>query len=327
MERRGSTRRPDVPLVVVSIRKCGTHLVKSLLTEVGYLLHGDVEATVTESDHLRGDRLMQVLAAVYDEAELAKLMASEDETQVSAAVAEALHAYYAAWRAWMGSPRPLLQDATSPSYHLALRLAGTPDRGEFLDQPGDLAWLLHELDPRAAHPAFLGRWLSTGQPRLLLVARDPRDALVSMVRFLAADGPDDQVGQLPEHRLYRQILRGATSLERRLDIALTDPGFPGLQGFTSALWLRNHPDVVQLRFEDLVGPRGGGTQERQVRAVRSFLEACGVPADPHALLRRLDERRSFTFRQGRIGSHQQVFTPRQHQLFERYHGHLLEAYG
>lgn len=312
-------------VLVVSIRKSGTHLLKELMMAFRYAVYGAVSATESECPKVRGDPLLAILSTAYTEPELARLQACPDVAEVNAGIDNAVRAYYEAWRVRMGGPWPPPAGPGRADPALIARLldAGTPAR--FADTPPGVAWFVHDLDLDRVHQAFLDEWLVTGQPRCVLAFRDPRDALVSMVRFLS-DGAPDRVGFFPEHRIYREILRAAPSFEDRLTIALTDPCFPGLRGFERALWLRHHPRVCAVAYEDLVGPHGGGSAERQVAAVARVAAALRVEIDPAEVADGLYNTRAFTFRGGLIGAWRDAFTPEHEALFAARYGHLLTAF-
>jgi hypothetical protein len=84
---------------------------------------------------------------------------------------------------------------------------------------------------------------------------------------------------------------------------------------------------LPVSFEDLVGEQGGGSRDRQHDAVNRILTFLEVDADPAAVAEKIFNRRSFTFRQGRIGRWQRHFTPRHLELFEARYGRLLDLYG
>ncbi|WP_416970786.1 hypothetical protein [Streptomyces sp. 4F14] len=295
--------------LVVSLRKSGTHLLKELMTRSGYSLYGEVSAGPGELPEPAGDTLWRVLTMVYGEEELRRLTGSEDRTAVESAVAEAVDAFYGAWRVRLGIPwRGPAGEA--PPAELVARTLARGAAGRFADTPGGVCWFLHHLEPHQVDERFLRDWLDTGSPRILFNYRDPRDVLVSMVNFLSGESGRG-VGHFTDHRLYRDILRTARNVGERLTIALTDPCFPGADAFERGLWLLRHPAVCKVSFEDLVGPRGGGSRERQRAAV----------AD------QLFNDRAYSFHRGRIGAWREYFTPEHEELFEERYGAVLDAYG
>jgi hypothetical protein len=315
--------------LVVSLRKSGTHLLKEVMTRLGYALHGEVYAPDDALPTLAGDTLWGVLTAVYGEEELRRLTEIEDRSEVDTAIAEAVTAFYTSWRLRLGVPYRGPADE-APRRELVSRILGGGAADRFADTPEGVCWFLHQLDPHRVDGDFLSEWLDTDSPRIVFNYRDPRDVMLSMVAFLSGD-TGRGVGHFVDHRLYSDILRTADSLEERLSIALTDPCFPGADAFERGLWLLRHPAVCKVSFEELVGPRGGGSKERQSEAVAriaGFLGADGAPGrTPAAVADALFNDQAYSFHRGQIGAWREHFTPEHEKLFEERYGAVLDAYG
>ncbi|WP_416974074.1 hypothetical protein [Streptomyces sp. 4F14] len=315
--------------LVVSLRKAGTHLLKEVMTGFGYSLHGEISAAVDTWPSLKGETLWRVLTAVYDEDELRGLTTSTDRAAVDAAVTEGVTAFYAAWRHRLGIPwRGPAEEA--PPQELVSRVLARTSALRFADTPPGVCWFLHQLDPHRADEAFLNEWLDTGSPRIVFNYRDPRDVLLSMVNFLCGE-TGRGVGRFTDHRIYSDVLKAASSFEERLTIALTDPCFPGADAFERGLWLLRHPAVCKVSFEELVGPHGGGSRERQSAAVLRIAGFLGTgnssEHDHAALVGNLFNDQAYSFHRGRIGAWREHFTPEHEKLFEERYGAVLDAYG
>jgi hypothetical protein len=313
--------------LVVSLRKSGTHLLKEVMTRFGYSLHGEVAADA--GPKLAGETLWRVLTMVYGEEELRRLTASEDRTAIDAAISEAVAAFYGAWRIRLGIPwRGPANEA--PPQELVARTLARSAACRFGDTPGGVCWFLHQLDPHRIDDGFLSEWLDTGSPRIVFNYRDPRDALLSMVNFLSGE-TGRGVGHFTDHRVYSGVLRSAGDFEERLTIALTDPCFPGADAYERGLWLLRHPAVCKVSFEELVGPRGGGSRERQAAAVGRIAVFLGADdghgQDPAAIADGLFNEGAYSFHRGRIGAWREHFTPEHEKLFEERYGAVLDAYG
>ena len=85
-----------------------------------------------------------------------------------------------------------------------------------------------------------------------------------------------------------------------------------------------------VRFEDLVGAKGGGSADRQRRTVESLYAYIGLDVD-RAFVDRVCEElfspSSPTFRRGAVGQWRDVFEPRTIELFAREAGPALAPYG
>jgi hypothetical protein len=109
--------------------------------------------------------------------------------------------------------------------------------------------------------------------RTVFLVRDPRDVAVSMVDYALAR---------PRHWLHRPLVAIDDPRERLRLVVRGDEAL-GLDGVVAryerfAGWL-DGADLV-LRFEDLVGPHGGGSVMAREQAVRSLLARLDVAADP-----------------------------------------------
>lgn len=94
-------------------------------------------------------------------------------------------------------------------------------------------------------------------------------------------------------------------------------------------WFRE-PNCYSVKFEDVVGPKGGGSRERQLQVVEELMAFTGTPngaSDPQSVADVLFSEKTRTFRKGRIDSWREDFTPELHKLFMVEAGDLLERWG
>lgn len=312
-------------MVVVSPRKCGTHLARELLVAFGYRPYGQV-APADSPMPLGPETVWRILRYVYSPDELAALAELPDVGLARQRVAQGLDAYLRAWWDRLGVAE--LPSAAGPRAPAALvaRVRANPAAGSFFDTPEGLCWFLHQLDQDRVDVGFLQHWAGSDQPRIVLIHRDPRDALVSMVQFLAEADPS-RVGVFADHHAYAVTMRGAASVADRLTIALNDPHFPGADEFHRALWLLHHPRVAKVRFDELVGPAGGGSVAAQRAAVSRLADFLGVRVEVPAVAERLYNPAAHTFRRGRVGTWREYFTAEHSRLFDARHGDVLHRYG
>jgi hypothetical protein len=160
----------------------------------------------------------------------------------------------------------------------------------------------------------------------VLILRDPRDAVVSYVNYIATSRTN----------LLFNYFEPLTQAER---ITIAIVGIPedgkgvmrkGIKdSLTSMLPWSSQPFNYTTRFEQLVGPVGGGTREAQVRELEAIAEHLGA---------RLSRRRlesiadglfggTPTFSRGAIGAWHEVFTPEHKQLAKELLGELLIKLG
>lgn len=313
-------------VVVVSLRKSGTHLVRELVSALGYTCNGEVSLDPVGRTPLPKVTAWRIVRMMYTVDEIRALDTCNDRAAVDEAVARAILALNRVWLTrlgvrWISGNRP--DDATEALADRALR---DPATRRFDNTPAGQCWFLHQLDLDRIDESFLAEWLATDEPRIILNYRDPRDVLLSMVNFLTAGTPK-QLGLFGDHRVYAEILRTANTLDERITMALTDPSFPGANAFERALWLYRHPRTCSISFEELVGPRGGGSTQAQTAAIRRVIEFLDAPGDPEAISHKIFNPESQTFHRGQIGQWREHFSTEHLALCEARLGAMIKMFG
>jgi hypothetical protein len=121
----------------------------------------------------------------------------------------------------------------------------------------------------------LERLLAGQSVRTIFMARDPRDILVSRLHYALG---------LKRHWLNAHLTEKFTSDEARYHFLLDghsgDPFvLPVEQQLAGHIpWTRS-PTTLTVKFEELVGERGGGSTEAKLEALRRIADHCGLPAD------------------------------------------------
>jgi hypothetical protein len=160
--------------------------------------------------------------------------------------------------------------------------------------------------------------------RSLLLVRDPRDVIVSFVMFALARR------RHPQHRLFASL----PDAQARLRLAIAgspEHGEPPrvLERFQRFLpWAEHGARLV--RFENLVGPRGGGSEAAQLAEIAGIEEHLGLgltSAAVKAVAREAFHPGAVTFRKGVIGDWRNHFAPEHEALFEELAGPLLDQLG
>lgn len=161
--------------------------------------------------------------------------------------------------------------------------------------------------------------MDKAERRSIFLWRDPRDVLVSMLNYARSQSK-------PEHLAARLVDFSDEDalialLEGRGDMV---PFADYVEGFLG--WI-DQPGVMTVCFEDLVGPEGGGTAERQRRTFEEICSHFKIHADSDDIVHaagRAFNRKAGTFFKGRAGAWRDQFTPAVADSFEK-HASALQA--
>lgn len=313
-------------VVVVSVMKSGTHLIQELMVALGYGIYGTSRIPPDIGPVFDADTRRDIARLVYDEQTYEKIIAAEDPEVFTRETDEAWQALGWAWQVRFGMPlanRYGISVINQPLVEQALRRTSS---APFASTPKNVCWMLTPLDLRTIDGRFLQEWADTGEPRIIFMYRDPRDVILSMVNFLCGKTAQG-FGNYCDFLAYNRILETKETLEDKLTYALRDPSFPGNGDHERCLWLLNHPDVCKVSFEQLVGARGGGSDDAQEAAVARVLKILGLIHDPKELTGRLFRRDAFSFFRGQIGAWREAFTPAQAPLIASRLQEVIDLYG
>ncbi len=142
--------------------------------------------------------------------------------------------------------------------------------------------------------------------RLLLLLRDPRDTLVSLAGYLARHGHPALQGLSLEAQLLLAIDGIAPMHPPRVQPLMQRNAAQSWRAMAG--WM-GQPEVLVLRFEDLVGPEGGGSATAQARALTALAGFLGAAEETVGPARAQAFGGTRTFHQGRIGAWREAFTP------------------
>lgn len=153
----------------------------------------------------------------------------------------------------------------------------------------------------------------------IFVSRHPLDILVSQYHYIVG---------LKRHSKH-EFFMSLPSDEARYDILLNghhaEPYMDSLQKNLEdfAGWL-DAPGVLSVRFEDLVGDRGGGSDRVRAETLARIAAHAGVRFIDSA---RPDPARSATFRKGRTGTWTETLSPAFVNAARQSAGREIKAYG
>jgi hypothetical protein len=179
--------------------------------------------------------------------------------------------------------------------------------------------------------------------KVFFLYRDPRAQITSNMYHIM---------KTPHHRLHTYFVEKLkTNEERLLELivgfseylsagkrSLLDAGIGPYSRFPGGLnnlyriysrWL-TEPNTITVRFEDVIGSRGGGSDDAQRKTIHEILSFVGVSSSDsmvETLSSTLYDRNSITFNKGRIDSWKEDFTPRIEELFRRECSELMALWG
>jgi len=156
--------------------------------------------------------------------------------------------------------------------------------------------------------------------RTVFVYRDPRDQAVSLAYYLHRMNP--RARQMFANNLFNLGI-GDERLSREELLTLIISKLP--ESYAFFMPLADEENILAIRFEDLVGTKGGGSDEASLRTIEQITEK---------LLGTIDEKRiqtvahslfggTMTFRKGKIGQWKDEFTEEQKALCKEVAGQLL----
>lgn len=154
--------------------------------------------------------------------------------------------------------------------------------------------------------------------KLLLIVRDPREHLVSLLRSL----------RKPLNA--KTLLWAIKNFPNLLKLQTADPSFLHYKDITECYraylqWHHAYSDTYVTHFEKLVGDKGGGDsamQTEEIQRIANFLEISLDQNQITDIAHNLFGGTS-TFKQGKIDSWKKYFTPQVKTLFKKVAGQLL----
>ncbi len=314
-------------VLIVSLMKSGTHILQELMTALGYGMTGSgVRLRPEILPEFSKESRWRIARIGCDDDTLASLETSGDE-QLTAVTDRAWEALVLSWERRLAQPLASWYTQASLEVGFAADVHRRAIGSDFAATPPGVCWVINQLDLTRVDGQFLREWSETGEPRIIFNYRDPRDMLLSFVNFLCGKtgrGFSNYNDLLP----ISAILNSKATLEERLAYALADRAFPALGDHQRMLWLLHHPNVCKTSFEELVGPRGGGSVAAQTRALIRIFAFLGITdTEPAQVAGRLFNPDVFSFYRGQIGSWREAFTPALQPLVADRFGAVLPAYG
>lgn len=185
----------------------------------------------------------------------------------------------------------------------------------------------------SAHFPFatgLDRAISEAGFRSLNLVRSPRDMLVSRYFYIKGLRRHRLNAHLTEHypdkkSMLMALIEGPKAGEDNIDGRFRP--YADLFRVNSG-WL-SAKDVLTVRYEDLVGGRGGGSDERQLSALSEIAQHLGLPTtgiDIQNSWKNIEHRGTATLRKGRIGDWVNHFDREIEDFFQQHLGEVEKIY-
>lgn len=157
----------------------------------------------------------------------------------------------------------------------------------------------------------------------IFVLRDPRDVLASLYHYIMG---------LKRHRQHRFLADpGLTKLDRYRFLVEGQSGEPFRRPMAETLELyapwAESKRTLTVRFEALVGARGGGSDEEKSAAFEQIAAHCGIPADRLPKDIAQAPAKTATLRKGKTGTWRQELPQEIQELVELRCGDTLRRMG
>lgn len=186
----------------------------------------------------------------------------------------------------------------------------------------------------AAHLKYddqIANFISHRKIKHILMVRNLRDIAVSNYLYITY--------QDKEHRLHTYYADTLRTDDERLMASLAGISGTKLEDGVESLPLSEHirsysawidePECLLVRFEDLVGARGGGSKEAQtncLQRIRDFLNLDINDSSLASISARLFDENTRTFNKGQIGAWRDHFKPHHQAYFDEHLTHLMERF-
>lgn len=160
----------------------------------------------------------------------------------------------------------------------------------------------------------------------IFMCRDPRDACVSLVFYL-----DKMPGQLRDFFWVCEEWDYLSFDEKLMSVMTGSHSASYLLDWYQRMsaW-SDYPGTLVLRFEDLIGPRGGGSLSAQKEAILLIKNFIGIESDKTVLDELYDagpRLKDEKYLPGSIGNWKYFFNEQHTQTFKENFNHLLLKYG
>jgi hypothetical protein len=191
----------------------------------------------------------------------------------------------------------------------------------------ECCYMQHSLGITSIAAEFLKASIETFPAKVFFMQRDPRDILLSFLDYLMQRSRRHIFGGFAEYIPLAACLNGLANDNERLLFLIENTAFDPLRDLTQSSWLRCHPMVCVVRFEDLIGPNGGGTLQAQDEAVQKIFNHLSCDKEVAVVRDELFSLSSYTFNKGKAERWRSVFTSQHTRAFDAKYPGLIERFG
>lgn len=168
----------------------------------------------------------------------------------------------------------------------------------------------------------LADYLEANKIKTIFIHRDPRAELVSRFHYIMG---------LKRHHLHYLLAALRDEEERYRLLILGRDEYPQISSARERLlqfrgWVEDRA-VLKVRFEELVGERGGGSAELKADALERIVAFLRLDETHIDTLSRTATSPTTTFREGQIDGWRKSIPAKAHELLLQECGDLLESFG
>jgi len=166
---------------------------------------------------------------------------------------------------------------------------------------------------------------------IFFIIRDLRDMAVSGIHYIVWKSPDH-----PLHQYFSSLKSDEERLMAYIH-GVPENCYPGgvrpegWENFIESVlpWL-DEPNCLTIRFEDLIGSAGGGSDKKQLETVAAIVKHLGIKLS-EKVIEEIAAKTFYpdarTFRKGQIGDWRNYFTEEHKQAFKEVKGDILIRLG
>lgn len=157
---------------------------------------------------------------------------------------------------------------------------------------------INALQPMGQHPIF--------QSCILFMYRNPLDILVSELSWYSK-----------EAEVFSHYLNSFSDQDIKLSALIDDTFVLGdiRQRMLDYIGWLDFGNTIPLSYEEVVGSKGGGSDEEQVKTIWSIQLKLQIPGSPNDIASKIYDTKSPTFSKGQIGRHKTVFKDTHYNKF------------